>query len=127
MQTRSDLKSLATQYIEFVGNKNYDAVADILAPDVSFKGPFMASNSAQDFIAALRRMAPIWKGNVLRAAFADDERACVIYDFVSNTEAGSIPSVELLTFRDDRISSVELFFDRMQFAPAIEALKARSA
>ena len=126
MQTTSDLKSLAVRYIEAVGNKEYDAVAELLTPEVSFKGPFMALNSANTFIGSLRRMGPIWERNEVRAAFADGDRACVIYDFVTNTDAGSIPCIELLTFSGERIQSVQLFFDRAAFAPAADALAKRS-
>ena len=126
MQTDTDLKSLATQYVEAAGMKNYAFLETILAPDVAFKGPFMQSDSADAFTSALRRMAPIWERNEVRAAFADGNQACVIYDFVTSTKAGAIPSVELLRFRNERIVQVELFFDRTQFAPALEALTARS-
>jgi ketosteroid isomerase-like protein len=115
-------KTLVAQYIEAVGAKDYDAVSRYLSPDLSFKGPFMQSESADAFIASLKRMAPIWEANRIREVFAEGDRACVIYDFVSNTEAGAMPCIELLTFRDDRIASIELFFDRAQFAPAAQAL-----
>jgi ketosteroid isomerase-like protein len=127
MQTATDLKSIAARYIELAGEKKYDAVAHILAPDVSFKGPFVTLNSAEAFIGALRRLAPVWERNVVRTAFADGDQACVIYDFVTNTEAGALPCIELLSFRDGRIKSIELFFDRASFAPAQQALAAKAA
>lgn len=72
-------------------------------------------------------MGPVWQGNVIHAAFAEGDRACVVYDCVTDTEAGSVPCVELITFRDERIVRVELFFDRVQFAPASQALAERAA
>jgi hypothetical protein len=125
MQTLSTLKETAAAYIQAVGDKRYDAVAEYLTADVAFKGPFMSSDSAQAFLSALQRMAPIWERNEVRASFADGDRAAVFYDFVTNTPAGAIPCVELLTFRDGRIASIELLFDRAQFAPAQQALGQR--
>jgi ketosteroid isomerase-like protein len=122
MQTTCDLNSLAVRYIELVGEKQYDGVAELLAPDVSFKGPFTTVNSSDAFIASLRHMAPVWERNSIRAAFSEGDQACVIYDFVSNTQTGAVPCIELLTFNDEKIQSVELFFDRAAFAPAGEAL-----
>lgn len=50
MNTATDTKTLVTRYIQAVGEKNYDAVAQALA--------------------SLRRMAPIWNGNTIRNAEA---------------------------------------------------------
>lgn len=118
----TDRKTLAARYIEAAGAKDYDALARSVAPDVTCKGPFMQIAGADAFIAALKRMSPIWEGNRIREVFCEGERACVIYELVSNTEAGAVPCIELLTFAGDRISAVELFFDRVQFAPAAQAL-----
>ncbi len=127
MQTTcSNLKSLAARYIEAVGLKEYAAVEAILSPRVSFNGPFMKIDSAPAFIAGLKRMAPIWEGNEVRTVLGDAEQVCVFYNFVTNTQAGAVPCIELLTFEDGRIAKVELFFDRAQFAPAQEALARRA-
>ncbi len=127
MQNISDLKGRTVRYIEASGSKDYDTVREILTPDVSFKGPFMKLGSSQAFIAGLERMAPIWERNVVQKVLSDGNQVCVLYDFVTNTAAGAVPCIELLKFEDDRISSVELFFDRAQFAPAQEALAKRAA
>lgn len=127
MQATTDRKTAAARYIQAVSDKKYALVEEILAPDLAFKGPFMSSNSSAEFVGALRRMAPVWDRSDVRAIFAEGDQACVVYDFVTSTDAGSIRSVELLTFRDDRIARVELLFDRTQFAPVLEALAQRSA
>jgi ketosteroid isomerase-like protein len=115
MQTVSSVKDLASDYIQAVGEKRYDEVTGFLTPDVSFKGPATSTTSSDAFIAALKRMAPIWIRNDVRAVFAEGDRAAVFYDFVSNTPAGAMPCVELLTFRGERIERIELLFDREQF------------
>lgn len=93
---------------------------------MSCKGRYRAINSAEGFIGALRRTAPVWERNAVRDTFADGDRACVVYDFVSNTEGCSVPFIELLTFHDDRIQSVELFFDRASSAPISGVLTKRT-
>lgn len=127
MQTTIDLKSTATAYIEAVGNKDFASVEAVLAPDVAFKGPFMQLNSSAEFMGALRRLAPILERNDIRYVFADEDRACIVYDFVTSTESGSIPTIEVVTFRDNKISAIELFFDRMQFAAARDEIAKRAA
>src|SRR5690348_9607715 len=109
MQTLSDVKSLAVRYIEAAGNKDYDTLSQLLSPELAFKGPNMQSQSAQTYLSALKRMSPVWTGNAVREVFADGDRVCIFYDFITNTPAGSIPMFELLTIHDEQIASVELF------------------
>lgn len=121
-----DRKSAAANYIEAVGRKDFAAVEACLAPDVSFRGPFMQLNSAAEFVGALQRLAPILVRNDVRRVFAEGDAACIFYDFVTDTESGAVPTVEFLTFRDDKIAEIEILFDRMQFAAACDAVAKRS-
>lgn len=123
MQTFTDRKNLAVRYIEACGNHDYNAVAHYLTSDVSFKGPNMQSTGSDAFVGALKRMTPIWVRNDIRNVFTDGDTACVVYDFVTNTATGASRAVEVLTFRDDLIASIELLFDRVTFAPAAQALQ----
>lgn len=123
MQTTSDLKSLAARYIEACGQHDYEAVTQYLTSEVSFTGPNMQSTGADAFVGSLKRMTPIWVRNDIQHVFVDGNTACVVYDFVTNTETGASRAVEVLTFHDDRIASIELLFDRVKFAPAVQALQ----
>ena len=127
MQATTDLKSLAVRYIEAAGSKDYAAITPMLAPDVTFKGVAFETRGAEEFIAPFKRMAPVWVRSDIRNVFVEGDQVCVIYDFVTDTDAVSVPCIELITFRDEKITRVELFFDRVQFAPAAEALAKRPA
>lgn len=83
--------------------------------------------SKTDWIDALARLLPALERNENLEIFAELHRACVAYDFVTNTAAGTIRCVELLTVTDDRITSIELLLDRVAFAPVNEELAARAA
>jgi hypothetical protein len=48
-----------------------------------------------------------------------------VYDFVTDTAAGAVRCIELLTISADKIREIELVLDRVAFAPVNEALKAR--
>jgi hypothetical protein len=114
MQMTTDLKSIVTAYIQAAGSHNYDAVSGYVAENVSFKGPLSESTGAANFIAGLKRMAPIWLRNEVRHVFVNGDRVCVIYDFVTNMPLGALPCAEVLSFDGDRIANVELFFDPSQ-------------
>lgn len=57
--TVSELKALAVQYIEAVGQKKLDTLASLLHPELEFSGNVAASHGAESYVAAIRRLFPI--------------------------------------------------------------------
>jgi ketosteroid isomerase-like protein len=123
----TDIKAIATTYIEAVGTKDFSAVEASIASNFVFKGPSMKSDSAAAFTAGLHRFAPLLERNDVKHVFVVGDRVCVVYDFVTNTASGAIPTVELLTIRDDKIAEVEIFFDVAQFAIARDEMLKRKS
>ena len=76
---------------------------------------------------ALKRLLPVLVRNEIREVFSAQDRVCVVYDFVTDTPAGAVRCIELLTVKADKIREIELVLDRVAFAPVNEALKARRA
>lgn len=122
----NDPKTIALKYIDGCGRGDFDAVAALLAPDIHFSGPGGQYDGAEPYLKVLRRLGQIWKGSQVKRVFADGDEVCVIYDFVTDTAAGSVPTIEWLKVEGGRIAQVRLFFDRVQFAPAAEELNRRS-
>ena len=124
--TQAESAAIARTYIEAVGAHDLEAVGGLLSDDLAavFAGGTIGK---QEWIAALARLLPALVRNEVREVFADGDRACVVYDFVTDTPAGAVPCVELVTVRDGRITAIELIFDRVAFAPVNEALAARAA
>jgi len=121
----NDPKRIALAYIDACGRGDLDAVAPLLAPDVHFVGPANQLTGAAPYLAVLRRLGPVWTGSEVRKTFADGPDVCVIYDFVTNTEAGKVPIVEWLRVEGGRITTITLFFDRVSFKPASDELARR--
>jgi hypothetical protein len=115
-------KELAKAYIDAAGKSQYDQLPQLLQPELEFRGPYVTLHSADDYIAALRRIGAVRLRHDVRKIFVDGDEVCVIYDFVTNTAAGAVPMIEWLTFECERLRSIRLYFDREQFAPAREAL-----
>ncbi|MEY9851520.1 ketosteroid isomerase-like protein [Leifsonia sp. EB41] len=124
--TQAESAAIARTYIEAVGAHDLETVGGLLSDDLAavFAGGTIGK---QEWIAALARLLPALVRNEVREVFADGDRACVVYDFVTDTPAGAVPCVELVTVRDSRITAIELIFDRVAFAPVNEALAARAA
>src|SRR5689334_6738035 len=100
-----DLKKLALAYLDAVGKKDLARVEKMLAPDLKFTGPTMSRSTAQDFIGALRRLGAIHVRNEPTRVFVDGDDVCVIYDFVTDTPAGALATIEWLRFEGERIQA----------------------
>jgi len=98
-----------------------------LAPDIEFIGPGRSVKGADPYLAVLRRIGTVWVRSDVKKVFADGPDVCVIYDFVTDSAAGSVPTVEWLRVAGDRIGRVVLFFDRLTFQPASEEIARRVA
>lgn len=117
---------IARRYIEAVGRHDLDTVGDLLADDLAAGFAGGAFGKAE-WLAALKRLLPALIRNDIREVFAEGDRACVVYDFVTDTPAGAVVCVELVTVEADAITRIELILDRVTFAPVNEALAARTA
>lgn len=115
----------ARAYISAVGAHDIDTVENLFADDATavFAGQVL---SRAEWINGLRRLLPALVRNDILEVFTAATRACVVYDFVTDTAAGAVRCVELMTIEDGRITQVELIFDRVAFAPVNEALEARA-
>ena len=117
----ADPRNTALSYIEACGLKNFAAVERLLDPNVHFVGPGNELTGAAAYLAVLRRLGPIWQRSDVKRVFVDGAAVCVIYDFVTTT-AGAVPIVEWLQIEGGSITEVRLFFDRVAFKPASDAL-----
>ena len=120
-------KEVALAYIEACGRKDLDAVATLLAPGVRFVGPGNELTGAPAYLAVLRRLGPVWERSDVKHIFADGSDVCVIYDFVTNTQAGAVPIVEWLRIEAAKVAAVTLIFDRLTFKPASDELARMAA
>ena len=122
----ADTASVARSYIEAVGAHDLAPLDQLL--DDSVVATFAGTPSDKHtWIAALNRLLPALVRNDIREVFVDGDRACVIYDFVTDTDAGAVTCVETATVRDGRITRIELLLDRVAFAPVNQALAERAA
>jgi ketosteroid isomerase-like protein len=112
----TDTATLTRAYIEAVGKRD-------LAPlDALFDDGLVAVFAGAEFdkvqwTQALHRLLPVLVRNDIRELFTEGDHACVVYDFVTDTAAGAVTCVELVTVTDGTIRRVELILDRVAFAP----------
>lgn len=122
----ADAAAAARAYIEAVGRHDLGPLEQLFAPDLVAR--FAGSTfTKQAWIGALGRLLPALVRNDILDVFGTGERACVVYDFVTDTPAGAVRCVEVLTVHKDTIVEVELILDRVAFAPVNTALAERAS
>ena len=121
----TDKKTLALAYINAVGTQQCSKLEGMLAPDLVFRGPARTLTSAEEYVAALKRLGAIHVRNDVKHVFVDGDHVCVIYDLVTDTSAGALPAVEWLQFAGDRISSIDLYYDRLPWQTVMAAIAER--
>lgn len=122
----ADPRAVSVAYIEAVGQKQWDRVSALLHPDVEFKMPGRDIHGASQYIASLQRLAPILLRNEVKKAVVEGNDVCIVYDFVTDTAVGAVPSMEWLTIEDGRIRSVWLLFHSQPWPTVLEELARRS-
>lgn len=122
----SDPKAVSLAYLKATGEKQWDRLSTLLHPDLDFKMPGMHLNKAE-FISSVSKLEPVLLRNDIKKVFVDGDEVCVIYDFVTDTPVGAVPSVEWLKIRDERVRSIWLLFDRQSWPAVLEELARRAA
>lgn len=125
MSEKNTPQAIAKAYLEAVGRKDFDTLERLLAPEVTFHGPTADVSGAPDVAAAFRRLAPLIVRNELLKTFVDGTEVCVIYDFVTNTAGGAVPTVEWLKIEGGRVRSIWLLTDHVRWPRALDELRAR--
>jgi hypothetical protein len=126
MGSSSNPRALSVEYIEAVGQKQFDRVAELLHTDLEVQLPGKTIRGADEYLSALRRLGPILLLNDVKETVVDGNDVCVAYDFVTDTEVGAVPSVEWITVDSGRIRSVRLIFHKERW-PAVLAELTRRA
>ena len=110
-------RSVGEGYFDAWTSKDFETARSLVHDDLAFRGPFESFERADDFFGSLRQVG----GGLLKRAdkkkvFVDGDDVCVIYDFVTDTPAGTSPTAEWYRVRDGKIAEIRVFFDTRPFA-----------
>ena len=122
----TDVGAIAIRYIELVGAHDLGPLDELISDTVvatTVAGTF----SKPEWIAALARLLSVLERNEIRQVVVDGDSACIVYDFVTDTEAGAIPCAEWITVdADGRMNSISLLFEKANWGAVAAAIQARS-
>jgi hypothetical protein len=127
MDPKNDPRALAVTYLEAVGRKQFDRVAELLHPNVEFLTSARAIRGVPAYVDVLRRLAPIIVRNDVHTTIVDGNDVAVLYDFVTDTPAGKVPTIEWITVDEGLIRTSRLIFHTEHWPAAVAELTRRSS
>lgn len=119
-------KSLVTNYITAVAQKDYELIRKCVKNDFKFYG-MINYQSADQFIQMLQEHAAnpatdIVVKNDIKALFANDNEVYVIYDLLTKNNM-SVPCMESIKISDGKITSTEIKIDMHRMHQLIQSLR----
>ena len=106
---------IATAYYTAIGEKNVEAVAKYIHPDIRFIAPLGREIGKEAFLEAARKFTALFKSLTIRSSIGSKDQAMVVYDLECPAPIGTFSTAAHMTFREGLIAKIELFFDARPF------------
>lgn len=103
------------EYYTLVGQKNVEGVKNYLHPEVEFYGPLASLKGRDAVVKATSHFMSQFKSLTIRAKFGNTDQALLVYDLDIPGISSSFPGASMLTFQDDLIVRIDLFYDGSRF------------
>lgn len=122
----NETRRIVEEYVEAVSTGDFERVVALVHSEATFGGTVVNETAgAEAFVQGFRNLRPITVRTEVREMVVADDHAAVLYDFVTDTPAGSVLSSEFLTVDGGRIRSSTLLFDWRRWPEVIAELKSR--
>jgi hypothetical protein len=118
----ADARSIALAYLEAHATKDVDSLARLFTAGIRFISPNRTMTGAATLIATIPRLSAVHLRNDVRQVYVHGDDVCVVYDFVTDTSTGIIPTVEWLRLKAGRIASISVSFDHVPWNTVMEEL-----
>lgn len=107
--------ALATAYLAAWDRRDLSEIAQFIHPGVRFIGPMTDLSGKEAFLQSTARILPMLQGVKVHTRFATSDQAICTYDFVCAAPINVCRTAELMTFENDLIVRIELFYDARPF------------
>lgn len=107
---------VVNDYQQALGKGDFDAARRCLHDNLSFRGPIDTFSSPEPYLESLKKLHHIIQRIDMKKIFVDGNDACVLYDMVTNTPAGTAFIAEWYQVKGDRIAEIRVVFDARPFA-----------
>ncbi len=106
---------IAENYYQAMGSKNLAALQQYIHPEIEFIAPLARTNGKEDFLEAAKKFMALFKTLTIETTFGKEDKAVVVYHLDCSDFVANIRAVALLTFKEELIRSIELFYDPRPF------------
>lgn len=117
--------AIARAYYAAMIDKNMEVVEKYLHPDVRLISPFARVDGKEAVLGAARGFAALLQAVTIRSGFGSDNQAMLAYDLTFPAPIGLLRAAVLMTFCEDRIREIELFYDARPFEQKKDAIFAQ--
>ena len=108
-------KNMAETFYNALASKSIPSLGQYLHADIHFIGPMEEMKGKDNYLTAAQSFSGMFKSLNIRAVFSSDNQAVVIYDLEFPGEIECTRSASLMTFDDEVITRIELFYDSHPF------------
>lgn len=116
------------EYIQAVAKHDLDRVAELLSDDdFVFRLHGQDDKDKAEYLAALRGLSPIILRSDIQQILGGADEVAVVYDFVTDTPVGAVPTVEVVRVKDGTIRFVHLVFEQARWPEVIAELQRKTA
>lgn len=105
----------AEAYYQALGKKDISSLEPLLHPDVEFVAPLAKTKGKEALLEGAEQFASFFKTLTIHAKFGDGDKAVIVYDLDCPSPVGTFRAVALMSFKDELISRIELFYDARPF------------
>jgi len=108
---RSDAESVAIDCLLSWTTGDFATTRSLVHDTMIFVGPLATVHGGDEYVAGLAPLSAIVTEVKTRVTFVEGDDVCIIYDLVTNTPAGTIPTVGWYQIKQGKVSSLRVFFD----------------
>ena len=102
-------------YYKAMEAKDMGRLEKYLHPDIVFIGPLAEVKGKEAVLAAAKGFSSFLKRITIRSKFSSETQAMLAYDMDCPEPIGSFRAATLMTFQNDLIIKLELFYDATPF------------
>lgn len=107
--------SLAEAYYKALNHKDIGEVAQYLHPDAHFLSPFFELKGKEAVLGVIKVFMQNFNSISIRAKCGSPSQVMIAYDVNFSEAFDTIRTAVLMTFKDNLIFGIELFFDPRTF------------
>ena len=119
MNANKNIK-LAEQHYKNMVDHNFDAMEEYIDNEIELFGPFGKTTGKVDVIAGAKMFASVVSDIKIFEKFSADNKVMLAYEAIFNNNLGSARAAALITFNNDKIVKIELFYDPKPFIEQIQ-------